>query len=159
MENNEKNIGLGRKINLIKLSDAFRRHAQYDDQKTVAELVREAGKFARLSTWYDPYEKFRHGDLAQSLGKSVRHIAELAEKLGAEKVVLPVSGDPASPFAGFFNKHVLPDLDLPVKATLQKKEYNTDLSELGPVDWRYKTAIDKGVRGMADINHELRATW
>ncbi len=159
MESTETNIGIGRKINLIKLSDAFRRHAEYDNREIVAALVKEAGKFARISTWFDPGEEFRHKELKQNLGASVQRMADLAAQLGAEKLVLPVSGDPRSSFAEFFNEKVLPRLDLPVKAKLQKKEYNTDLSHLGPIDWRYKTAIDKGVRGMADINHELRATW
>ena len=72
---------------------------------------------------------------------------------------VPVSGDPRSSFARFFEKQVLPALDLPVRATLQKTEYAKDLSPLGPIDGRRKTAIDEGLRGMADINPRLRSKW
>ena len=153
-----ENIGLGKTINLIKLSDAFRRHAHFDDVETVRELVREASKFGRLSTWYDPHEKFRHADLKEKFGAITTRIAELAEKLGAKSVELPVT-DKYTSFARFFNKQVLPGLDLPVTAKLQNNEYRTDLSALGPIDWRYKTAIDKGVRGMAEIKPKLWMNW
>ena len=153
------NIGLGRTIDVIKLSDAFRRHARYDDRKTVRALVHEAARFSRLSTWYDPQEKFRHAELSEKLSATVQRMADLAVLLGAKGIELPVSGDSRSFFARFFNKKISPVLHLPVTVTLQKKEYKTDLSHLGRIDWRYKTPIDKGVRGMADIKTDLFLRW
>ena len=154
-----KNIGLGKTIDMIELSDAFRRRAPYTSPEAVHDLVLEGHRFAGLSTWYGPTETFRNRALIGDLGKKVTRMAAQAAALGAESLELPVSGDRRSVFARFFNRHVLPTLDLPVNVSLQTTEYQADLAYLGPIDKRYHTAIDFGLRGMADINSELRASW
>lgn len=152
-------IGFQRTLDTISLSDAFRRHAGYGEPQLVKEMVKEARRFAALATWYDPGEKFRHEDLKKSFTAIVTRMADLGQKLGADNIVLPVSGDPRSLFAQFFEKKILPELKLPVAVSLQKTEYKKDLTHLGKIDRRIKTAIDKGVRGVADIDSNLKYKW
>lgn len=155
----KNNPGFLKRIDTLELSDAFRRHAGFDRPKTVAKLVTEARNFAALSTWFDPYEKFRHKELQEKLGKSVERMAQLAVRLGVDEITLPVSGDPRSGFARFFEQKVLPGLDLPVAVTLQKAAYSKDLAQLGPIDLGVKTALDIGIRGVADIDDRIKNKW
>lgn len=154
-----RNSGFKTSVDLIELSDAFRRHASYKDPLLVQELVKEARQFTTLSTWYDYSESFRHKDLSMKLTVSVMRIASLAVQLKLDEVTLPVSGDPRSPFASFFTHRVLPELQLPVKVSLQSGEYAKDLSHIGRIDKRIKTSLDEGLRGMANIKTDLRCKW
>ncbi|HYD18880.1 MAG TPA: hypothetical protein VEF76_10415 [Patescibacteria group bacterium] len=151
--------GFQRKIDTIELSDAFRRHAQYPEQALVKEMVKQARHFAAATTWYNPAETWFHKGVTEKITKSVTRMAEIAAKLGADEIALPVTGDARSPFTKFFEQKILPTLDLPVKVTLQKHEYKKDLTKLGRIDRRIKTAIDEGVRGMADIDSNLKYKW
>lgn len=153
------NPGFLKRLDTLEISDAFRRHAVFDKPEAVRQLVKEARAFAALSTWFDPYETFRHRELIEKMGQSVERMAALAAKLGADEISLPVSGDPRSAFARFFEQKVLPALDLPVTVTLQKTPYAKDLAQLGPIDLKIKTALDIGIRGMADIDDRMKSKW
>lgn len=137
-----KTSGLKKKIDLIQLSDEFRRNAAFENPRTVLAIVEEARNFAVLATWHDPSNR-QNDDLCEKLIENVRTLAALAKDLGASEISLPVNGDRRSPFARFFNSNVRPALaDLPVKIRLRKQEYTRDLSELGPVDHNIRTALD-----------------
>jgi hypothetical protein len=155
----DKNIGISRTINTIKLSDAFRRHAEYGEPQKVAEIVKQARIFAASTTWYHPAETWFHDRVTANVTRSVTRMAEIAASIGAKEIILPVTGDPRSSFTAFFEKKILPTLDLPVKVSLQKREYKKDLTKLGRIDRRIKTAIDNGLRGMADIDSNLKYKW
>lgn len=155
----KNNPGFLKRIDTLELSDAFRRHAAFDNPKAVQDLVKEARAFAALSTWFDPYEKFRHKELREKLAQSVERMADLAVKLGVDEISLPVSGDPRSSFAQFFERDVLPALDLPVTVALQKTPYARDLAQLGPIDLKIQTALDIGIRGVADIDDRMKHKW
>ena len=101
--------GISLTIDTVELSDAFRRRAVRQDKEIVAAIVKEARNFVGISSWHDPYEKFRFDSLKESLTASARNLASLAEQLGAERIILPINGDPKSPFAQFYGKHVLID--------------------------------------------------
>jgi len=152
-------FGFQKNIDVVELSDAFRRHARFDDAEAVRDLVHEARRFTAFSTWYDPAETFRHRDLTDSMRHSISRMAALAVRLGADEIELPVSGDPRNPVAGFIQRKVLGLDSLPVKVSLQKGEYNKDFSLMGRIDRRIKTPIDQGLRGMADINSNLKMKW
>lgn len=158
-KDDNKNIGLKRTINTIKLSDAFRSHAPYGEPEKVKAMVKQARIFAASTTWYHPAETWFHERVTENVTKSVTRMAEIAQQLGAKEIILPVTGDPRSSFTAFFENKILPTLDLPVKVSLQKTEYKTDLTKLGRIDRRIKTAIDEGVRGMADIDSNLKYKW
>lgn len=158
-DTSEKDIGVKRTINTIKLSDAFRRGAEYGEPQKVAEIVKQARIFAASTTWYHPAETWFHARVTENVTKSVTRMAEIAASLGAKEIILPVTGDPRSSFTAFFEKKILPTLDLPVKVSLQKHEYKKDLTHLGRIDRRIRTAIDQGLRGMADIDSNLKYKW
>lgn len=155
----DKNIGISRTIDTIKLSDAFRRHAEYGEPQKVAEIVKQARIFAASTTWYYPAETWFHDRVTANVTRSVTRMAEIAASMGAKEIILPVTGDPRSSFTAFFERKILPTLDLPVKVSLQKHEYKKDLTKLGRIDRRIKTAIDNGLRGMADIDSNLKYKW
>lgn len=159
MKSRTHNPGFSRKIDTIELSDAFRRHASFGQPELVKELVKEARKFAAATTWYHTHETWFHERVIENTTKAVTRMAEMAKKLGADEITLPVSGDRRAMFTNFFNKKILPTLDLPVKVTLQQGEYAKDLTHMGRIDKRIKTAIDEGLRGMADIDQNLRFKW
>lgn len=158
-KDDKKDIGAKRTINTIKLSDAFRRHAEYSQPEKVKEIVKQARIFAASTTWYHPAETWFHAKVTANVTSSVTRMAEIAQQLGAKEIILPVTGDPRSSFTAFFENKILPTLDLPVKVSLQKTEYKTDLTQLGRIDRRIKTAIDEGIRGMADIDSNLKYKW
>ena len=158
-KDDKKDIGAKRTINTIKLSDAFPRHAEYSQPEKVKEIVKQARIFAASTTWYHPAETWFHAKVTANVTSSVTRMAEIAQQLGAKEIILPVTGDPRSSFTAFFENKILPTLDLPVKVSLQKTEYKTDLTKLGRIDRRIKTAIDEGVRGMADIDSKLKYKW
>lgn len=155
----DKNIGISRTIDTIKLSDAFRRHAEYGEPQKVAEIVKQARIFAASTTWYYPAETWFHDRVTANVTRSVTRMAEIAASMGAKEIILPVTGDPRSSFTAFFENKILPTLDLPVKVSLQKHEYKKDLTKLGRIDRRIRTAIDNGLRGMADIDSNLKYKW
>lgn len=155
----DKNVGFSKKIDTIELSDAFRRHAAYGRPELVKEMVKEARKFAAAVTWYHTHETWFHERVTKNVTESVTRMAEIAKQLGADELTLPVTSDTRAMFTNFFNKKILPALDLPVKVTLQQGEYTKDLSHLGKIDFRIKTAIDEGLRGLADIDAGLKARW
>lgn len=155
----DKNIGISRTIDTIKLSDAFRRHAEYGEPQKVAEIVKQARIFAASTTWYYPAETWFHDRVTANVTRSVTRMAEIAASMGAKEIILPVTGDPRSSFTAFFERKILPTLDLPVKVSLQKHEYKKDLTKLGRIDRRIKTAIDNGLRGMVDIDSNLKYKW
>ncbi len=159
MKKTGHNSGFSKKIDTIELSDAFRRHASYGRPDLVKEMVKEARKFAAATTWYHTHETWFHERVTKNVTESVTRMAELAKKLGADELTLPVTGDQRAMFTNFFEKKILPTLDLKVKVTLQQGEYKKDLSHLGRIDFRIKTAIDEGVRGMADIDQNVKYKW
>lgn len=160
MSKKNLNPGFSKKIDCIELSDAFRRHAGFDEPALVREMVVQARRFAAATTWYHPAETWFHERVLKNTTEAARRMGEIAEKLGVTEITLPVSGDRRALFTKFFHKEVLPALrDLPVKVTLQQGEYAKDLSHLGRIDHRFKTAIDKGLRGMADINDRVKDKW
>ncbi len=151
-----------KKLDLIELSDIFRRHATLAGTQHApveAELVEAACRFACLATWYDPYEKFRHQELARQLADCANLIGTLAARIGMEEVELPVSGAPGNPFADFFKQQVEPLLTPGIDLHLQKGVYRQDLSSLGAIDSTVKTVLDQGLRGMADIKDSLKYKW
>ena len=147
-------------INLIKLSDAFRRRADMRNDKTATALVKEARKIAALSTWY--YPEYPTGgmnnEVDRKMKKEITRLAEIAARLKVDEVILPLRGDRRSWIARRVEENVLQDLDLPVKVSLQKEEYDRDLSALGPINRRVKTALDVGLRGVMDIS-DIKYKW
>ena len=148
-------------VDLVELSDAFRRHATYRNPELVAKLVKEARWFAATSTNYDGgYPQLGSNDDVDSyLIKCLKRISDIAVQLGIEKITLPVDGDRRSWNARRIQKNVLKDIDLPVRFVLQDTEYNRDLSHVGPINWRFKTALNEGIRGVAKINDRLKMKW
>lgn len=156
-----KTYGLETSLDLLALSDAFRRHAAFPNPDIARQLVEEARKVAVLSTYY--YTE--HADLPENkkvdmqLRGHVREIANLASQIGADHVVLPLTGDRRSWVARRVNNDVLKNLDLPLKVTQQKSVYSLDLSAIGPIDKEIKTALDKGVRGVMSIKSNIMNSW
>jgi hypothetical protein len=153
--------GFKTRLDLVELSDAFRRHAKFDNQDAVRAIVVEARKVAVLSTYYHG----EHPDLPENQSNDERirqeiiRLADLAAKLGADEVVLPHTGDQHSWNARRIQENVLNGLDLPVKMVLQPDEYKRDMSDIGRIDKRIKTALDVGIRGVMDIDQDLRLRW
>lgn len=156
-----KTSGFENRLNLIVLSDAFRRHAPLPDHDLAESLVDKAREVAVLSTYYYP----EYPDLPENrrvdarLRDAIQKIARLAQKMGIDHVVLPLDGDSRSWVAQRLKKSVLKDLESPVRVTLQKTVYRSDLSSFGPIDKGIKTALDKGVRGMMNIDQNLKYNW
>lgn len=153
--------GFKKTLDLIKLSDAFRRHA-YDcnkDYKVIKELVAESRRFSGFATWYAPTEQFRHKKLSENLQESLTRIAKLAEKLDVDEVQLPITGDRRSSFTEFFNSMVKPANTSSVDIHLQRGTYTENLSTLGKIDRRIKTSIDEGARGLANISTNVLSRW
>jgi len=160
MKRSAHNAGFSRKIDTVELSDAFRRHASFGQPELVRDMVHEARKFAAATTWYHTHETWFHERVEQNAIKAINRMAEIAAKLGASEIELPVSGDRRAMFTKFFETKIRPQLaGLPVKFTLQQGEYAKDLTHLGRIDKRIKTAIDEGLRGMADIDQNLCFKW
>ncbi len=154
------NVGFNRSIDTVELSDAFRRHAHFGRPDLVKDMVKQARHFAAATTWYHTHETWFHRRVLENTMKSITRMAELAEKLGVDHVTLPVSGDNRAMFTKFFEKKIKPAIThLPVKFSLQNGEYNKDLTPLGRIDHRYKTAVDEGLRGMADIDRNVKNKW
>jgi hypothetical protein len=152
---------LEKKLDLIELSDAFRRHASFENQQDMKALVKKAREFAVLTTHYfgeyPALPENRKND--ENLRRCVLEIADMARVLKIDSVVLPCADGPDSWVAGRINDEVLRDLDLRVKFSLQKEAYGIDFSSLGPIDADIPTALDEGVRGIMKIEPEILRTW
>lgn len=150
------NEGLGETINLIRLSDAFRRHAAYKQHFMVESLVQEARHFAANLTYYygeDPKSSV-NDSVAECVKIRLLKMAALAHHLGGKTVELPVSSH-NKVMTDFIRKQVMPSLELPVHFVFQRRQYRDVLLSIGKVDPEIQTVLDSGYRGHADFSHEF----
>lgn len=152
---------LKKKTDLVELSDVFRRQASFGDKAAARKLVKAARRVACLSTYYyGEYPNSPMNDNADAaLTKEVIKLAELAASLKIRAVVLPLSGDRRSWIGRRVRKNVLDGLSLPVKVTLQSGYYKKNMAAFGRINGRIKTALDIGLRGVADIDDRIKNTW
>lgn len=157
-----ENYGFWNKLNTIDLSDAFRRHAKFDDERVAAKLVELARATAVLLTHYRGEEGPRFPENKRVVDGVRNHISlmvGIAWGAGIDEIVLPVSGDPSSVLAQVVREQIIGDIKYPIKVSLQEGVYETDLSYLGRIDPKIHTALDEGVRGMMNISPQLVYTW
>ena len=157
-----KKYTFGKKVDLVELSDVFRRHAGFDDQDTAKKLVKATRRVACLSTWYMPEygQKFGHNkSVDEEITKEIKRMVKLAEKLKIKEIVLPFEKHEDSWIAKRIQKKVLDNLSLPVTVRLRTGSYRRDNVEFGRIDKRIKTALDKGVRGVTGISPAITEIW
>jgi hypothetical protein len=162
-------------IDIISLSDHFRRHADFGDEHYLARiLVKEGKKFCNFLTWYDlwadAYEtkKGDHGmaintviarnrQVVEQLREIISTMVMTADHYGAKEIVLPLSVQ--DPHSDMIKKRILDGLSPRVKVSFQEGTYDTNLEHVGRIDHRFSTAIDEGRRGFSDIDFVLKLRW
>ena len=157
------NLKKRKKVNLIELSDVFRRSAvKFDKEELAAELVKSTRNLVCLSSHYMP----EYPDLAENklvdkkIQKELEHVLEIAEKLKINEIVLPFEKHTSFWHAIRIQDEVIYKLHhSPVKITLHKGVYNKDNIKFGSIKTGTKTALDMGIRGMVALNPELKAKW
>lgn len=155
-----KNHGFENTLNIVALSDAFRRHAAFSNPGDVQKLVEDGRKIAVLSSYYYPeYQNLSENrKVDEGIRQVIADIAETAQRLNVDTVILPLTGDRRSWITRRVNQ-ILKDMDLPVKMSLQKGVYGTDLSSVGAIDKGIKTVLDQGVRGLVSVKQNLLYSW
>ncbi|MGZ9097976.1 MAG: hypothetical protein ACXW30_06755 [Micavibrio sp.] len=155
-----KNHGFENTLNIIALSDAFRRHAVFANPADVQKLVEDGRKIAVFSTYYYPeYPTLpENKKVDEKIREVITGIAGTASRLNVDTVILPLTGDRRSWITRRVNQ-ILKDMDLPVKMSLQKGVYGTDLSSVGAIDKDIKTVLDEGVRGLVSVKQNLLYSW
>lgn len=157
----KKTIGLSEKVNLIELSDAFRRHAEFDDPRLAQGMVHCSREFLGLLSHYYPEhsELPENKETANSLKRVLYVMIGMAAAAEVDEIVLPVGGD--NPFADFLRHEVLDKLvpTWDVKLSLQEETYSSDRSDIGPIDKSIRTVLDEGMRGLVNIKPQLLRRW
>lgn len=157
----QANRGFWTRVDLTELSDAFRRHARFENQRLAAGLVREARAISVLLTHYRPEEPDlpENKKLVKEMRDHLAFMVGMAFMAEIDEIALPVTGDARSPLAAVLRDQVIAGTDWPIRVTLQHGAYDMDLSALGKIDRKVKTALDEGVRGMADIAPQVLRHW
>lgn len=154
----KRNVGINKttSLDIVALSDAFRRGGRFNKPKTVANIV-EAGRklVGQLSNYYPEYENMDQSTLASGLKDTLLTIAKLAQRLEVDEVILPVRGARQDSFSRFLRDKVLKGLNAPVKISFQKAAYSDKNADaIGMIDSSIKTVLDDGYRGF--YNHSIR---
>jgi len=155
----------GKKLDLIELSDVFRRHAGFDSKDGLKRqqakfYVEAARRVAVLCTYYlHEYPGFeRNFDLDRDIAGEIRKIADRAQKDGLTEVVLPILQNRYDRNAVRIGA-VLKMTSLPIKVTLREKPYTRNMSAYGPVDGGIRTAVDPKLRGLTAVRPDLWMKW
>ena len=156
-----KNCGVETILDMVKLSDAFRRHAEFTDADDMKKIVEIGRRIAVQSTYYYPEYPDMPGNrrVDQNIKGDIMEIADIAHRLNIDTVILPLAGDQRSWIAQRIRGIVKTIINPQVKISLQKGPYSIDLSHLGAIDKGINTVLDDGVRGLVNIKPSLRRSW
>lgn len=153
------------KIDLIELSDVFRRHAHFSRkgtlQKNEAKLLVEATRrIVCLSSWHLPEYRNIIGNTQVDceIQKEILNISLIAQRAGLQKITLPLKYNRRDWHAASV-KSLFGNLRLPVSVRMRKGDYKIDMSSFGKIDKEVKTALDIGIRGLLPIEPRLRNKW
>jgi len=146
----EKNVGFSNKVDLIELSDAFRRHAEFDNARLAQELVEHSRALLCILSNYMPEHPSlpENKQVVESMEHRLQYIVGLADAMDMDEVVVPIA-DNGSPLSDLFKEDVLKPVAAisPIKISMPESAYSADLSALGPVDKKVKTVFDDGISG------------
>ncbi len=150
------NEGLGKTISVLSVSDAFRRHAAFDNPMMVKQLVDASRDLAALLTNYR-HERpalAENRDVERRMAARLKMIAAAAHSLGADRVELPVSVKDRRNVA-LIGK-ILATLPLTIQFIFQSDVYDRNPAHLGKVDASVPTVLDPGYRGFAATSDAFR---
>ena len=147
--------------NLVNLSDAWRRHARFTKQDAADSLSKLSRRLLVQLTYYrgEPAEQGMNKHLEDNITETISDIAKVAKQAGLPKIILPFMDHKDNPMAQWVKAAVLAKADFPVDIEFLDKPYKTDLSNLGRIDARKQTLLDEGIRGIADIDDDIKVKW
>lgn len=145
---------------LIRLSDLFRRHASFSEQKEAFELVNLTREMVVLQTYY--YHEYgdkipENRKTSEAVAEKIKQIANCAVSVGLDSIVLPYYED--SYDAQVIQKQILDCHDFAVTIQFRTSDYNQDLAGMGEIDTGINTVLDEGIRGVAAIKPDLVNKW
>jgi len=149
--------------NLINLSDAFRRGAEFTKPEAAKTLAKLSRRLSVHLTYYrgEFAESHLNEDLIGKVRDTISDITKVAKAAGLTKVTLPFADNEANPMAMWLKSDVLADQDFAVDVEFAKGDYKTDLSYLGNINRQKNkiTCLEEGIRGISDIDPELKNKW
>lgn len=148
-------------LDTLHVSDLYRRDAWLREMPLATEIVETTRRIGALLTYLEPEGgESINKDTRERLRLSLRYLAILAQEAAAEKVILPT-------VKGSHSAEVLDELATAMKKGGQtnicmcsrKAPYELDLDNIGKIDTEKKTALDKGLRGLWEIDQKLWSGW
>jgi len=152
------------KINLIELSDIFRRSAaKFDNEFLAKKLVKATKRIVVLSTYYMPeYPNLPENKLIDKKIKAeLENILGLIKYTNINEIILPFEDHKDFWQANRIKNKIIDRLltSSSIKIKLHIGQYDKDNSFFGAINKSVKTALDKGIRGMVSINDDLKSRW
>lgn len=150
-------------IDLIELSDWFRRQKPFVDPANEDSSYRQSKEIVSLTREFAAALTYYHGELPaisrvnrwalKDLWSVVEKMDVAMKDIVADEIILPASA--ALPFAETLKSEVMRG----TRFALQTEAYTKDLSVVGPIYPEVRTVLDEGYRGLCDIDQELKYRW
>jgi hypothetical protein len=151
--------------NLYRLTDAFRRAADFNKPEPAKALVQLTKDFGIALTYYYPeYNDSFNSQLATKVSDILSEMATIAKDEGLNKIELPLvlkfDGE-ENPTANWINRQILSNNSYAVPVELMAQPYDTDLSGIGNIndDLTEKTVLAEGISGVVDTSDNIRNQW
>ena len=155
------------KLDLLELSDKFRRASGPANKHQAFELVQLTKKLGGELTWYYPEYRDKselNARAAKNIAQTIHEIARRAKQQGFNSVTLPLTTEMdgyKNLTAGWLKRAVLDKENFDVPVMLAPAPYDVDLSGEGPInlDHTELTILDENIVGVTDRSDRVRTQW